>query len=359
MRKFWIALSLCISLYGGWQLYQLATNPYVSFLIDLTEDELQRNIERSLLVFADQEKVEQRLHQALMEKPTDWLVIDLMQEYAQEQQFILNTALLEQIKLRDSEERGYWAAAQDCWQCISDPEECPISFAQTCNIVTEMTPVGDVRSLIIEYGHWQNDQEIDQLNVALSVVGLGATAAAVGTAGSSLSIKVGAGFIKAAKNAKRLNNKLTRFLVRNVTGLLDFSKVPKGWVTEPRLLKQAINPEKYQSITKLAGGVGDMLHGVGFARTIKYVNKIDDANDAAKLGRLAKVSKSRGLVALEMMGKNRLLKQMSKYSRYAKTIIVTGTALLFSLIGVFFSTILSIFQHFVVRYIRRKAFSAG
>ncbi|MFT0213482.1 hypothetical protein VQ643_12885 [Pseudomonas sp. F1_0610] len=359
MRKFWIALSLCISLYGGWQLYQLATHPYVSFLIDVTEDELQRNIERSLLVFADQTKVEQKLREALLETPADWLVIDLMQEYAQEQKFSLNTALLEQIELRDSEERGYWAAAQDCWQCVRDPEHCPISFAQTCNVVTEMTPVGDVRSLIIEYGHWQNDQEVDQLNVALSVVGLGATAAAVGTVGSSLSIKVGAGFIKAAKNAKRLNSKLTRFLVRNTAGLLDFSKVPKGWVSEPRLLKQAINSEKYQNITQLAGGVGDMLRGAGFARTIKYVNTIDDAHDAAKLGRLAKVSKSRGIVALEMMGKNRLFKQMSKYSRYAKIMIATAVAFIFSLVGVFFSTFVTLFQHVAVRYIRHKAFTAG
>lgn len=355
MRKFWITLSLCVSLYGGWQLYQLASNPYVSLFVEVSSDELRQRLERSLLIFAEQSAVEAKLHKALEQTPADWILIDLLIEYSDEQNWTLDPQLIAVINQRDDEERSYWAAAQDCWVCVNDAQACPLSLAQICNVVTELTPVGDVRSLIVEYEHWQNNQEVDQLNVGLSVVGLGATALAVGTGGSSLTVKAGAGFLKAAKNAKRLNNKLTRFIMRTVDGLVDFSKIPKGWASNPRLLKQAIDPKKYRELSLLSSGLGDMLGSVGITRSFKYINKIDNANDAAKIGRLTKVGKSKALVALEMMGKSRLFKQMSKYSKHAKYLLATAFSLLFSILGIFSSAIGAVLQRFILRFIKRRA----
>lgn len=330
------------------QLYGFIVNPITHVVAEASMEEVNYQLDKLLLEIADEKTIEAKLNEALAQTPRKWETIELYLDYIAEQNYMISEETLQLAESLKDDDSGFWQSSVQCFECMHSPETCPMNWAQSCNIAVEFTPVGDVRSLYGEYDNWSNDREIDQLNVGLSVLGLGATVAAVGTMGGSLAIKGGAAFLKTAKNAKKLNPRMIKFLNESSTGLIDFSKVPSNWMTSPSSLNRAIDPDKMATLSKFAENLYDVQNIAGIPRTLKYLDRIDHAHDAEKLARLTKMSKTKPFVAMELTSKGRLFKIFNKYGKKLTGLVISAITLLMSILGLFLS-----FTSYGVSFVRR------
>lgn len=300
----------------GWHYWQLASKPEVKLLAERTVDEVRVELERRMLKDASQPKLEARIQQALQPQPADWAVIDMLTEYMEEQQMVLPASLNEELKARDRQERSLLADARNCLRCLKDGEDasCQTLAAQTCDIGVELTPIGDARVLIRAAA---NDEEIDQVDVGLAVTGLAATAAVLVTGGQSATVKAATGLARTARKTRRLTPGLLAFFRSNSDKLIDLRRLPDGWQRKPSRLLEVIDSAKLTRLQAASGDLASILHSSGPLTTLRILPKVDNVDELRAIGRASQAVDRKMPVALEMLGKTRLIRSTLKWSRSA------------------------------------------
>jgi hypothetical protein len=80
--------------------------------------------------------------------------------------------------------------------------------------VADLFVVGDIRDAVIEGAHWIKGEEVDEVMLALSSLGIAATAATVATAGGSAGLKGSLSVLKQMRRSKYLPRWFTKALLR-------------------------------------------------------------------------------------------------------------------------------------------------
>jgi hypothetical protein len=80
--------------------------------------------------------------------------------------------------------------------------------------VADLFVVGDIRDAVIQGQHWLKGEEVDEVIVALSTLGIAATAATIGTAGGAASVKGSLSLLKQMRKGKLLPAWLIKALAR-------------------------------------------------------------------------------------------------------------------------------------------------
>jgi hypothetical protein len=175
--------------------------------------------------------------------------------------------------------------------------------------------------------NWVSGADVDEIDVALSSVGLTATALVIVSGGSSVTVKAGASTIKLAR---RMNLLSSRFL----SLIADAAR--SGDVA--RLSDVALDLDQLRSATSMTAA----LH---------LLPLVDDANDARRLAKVATILGPRTVAVAEVLGKARLMRLTLRISETAWRLIagLAGLAVgLASLIG-------SLLQTLLFRAVRRMA----
>ena len=194
-------------------------------------------------------------------------------------------------------ETGSAAWARQCFACLANAAECRTpSVFLVCNLPVEMTPAGDVRTLI----EASADKSEDRINVTLAAVGLGATALAPLTGGSSYMIKIGATAFKVARKMGRLSKGLDRIVAKAATTPIGWNKIVEFMKT--RKLSAITDVPHLEEIGDIAGKIGTVSKHANKSDAIFLLKHVNSRKDAADLASISKVAGKRTRGTVEVLG---------------------------------------------------------
>jgi hypothetical protein len=146
----------------------------------------------------------------------------------------------------------------------------------------DLTVWGDLRDAGREAIHWAKGENVDELILGLSAVGIAATTATYATFGASLPVRAGLSALKGARRAGVLGLRLAD----DLAGLL--RRGAKG----PAL--------------RLVRDIGTVQGKAGTRATLLGIRHVDDAAGAARLRRLAEVKGGQTLAIVKTLGRGAL-----------------------------------------------------
>ena len=189
-------------------------------------------------------------------------------------------------------------AASDAWNgFVSGAATTETELAGS--IAADLSGFGDIRDLLREARNHLAGRPVDTTMVALAAVGLGVTAVTVASFGSGTPAKAGVSTLKAASRAGRLSRPLAREVGRLAREAVDTRALGAVGKAVARLDGTAakgaaglvLGPGPGAAIRQLADDVTVVGRNTGYRGTLQVLARADDA---AEVGRLARVSQRFG-----------------------------------------------------------------
>jgi hypothetical protein len=187
---------------------------------------------------------------------------------------------------------GTLAQISDCASCAVDITTCrSLALVSACTLPFEMSPLGDLNALRRAGADWLNDADVDEVEVGLATLGLGATAATIASGGSSATVKFGATMLRLARKMGAMP-----------TGLM-------------RALRAAATAgDEGVALTRLVTDIGRVRDGTSTAETLSLLRLADTPDDLARLARLAEAAGPDTRKAVEVLGKARAFRLLTRLS---------------------------------------------
>jgi hypothetical protein len=349
-----LARSLLLMLLTGSLILTLRTavlitrDPLIRPMVDASLEEITAASDRMMAKEATPERIAARLAGLLAEDPRNWVAIQAVEGVAAERGLILAPDLAAKRAELWDDDSGYIAQAGDCVTCIWDAGTCTLTNALVCNAPVSLSPVGDVVGLGRAGVAWATGGDVDQIDLALSIVGLGATAAILASGGTSLTLKLGAGTIRLARKMRLLSPRLTGLLADVATRGIDWQLVTRMDFSDPARL---IRADVTAPLASIASDLGRIGHALPATETLHLLRYVDDAADARRLANATEALGARTLGRIEVLGKSRFLRTTIRASNLAIQTLAGFAGLLLGL-----ATVLGcILQSGMIRLLRRRA----
>jgi len=159
-------------------------------------------------------------------------------------------------------------------------------------LAADFTVVGDLRDLSEQFGHYQNGQPVNSLITTLAGIGVGLTAATIGSGGIAAPAKAGASTLKLAARMNRLTRSFRDELMRIGARVFDwqqFLRLSKGadLSSISRVAKQAYNPQAARSLGVLAEQANSIRKNTSVVDSIRLLKYVDNAEDLKNVNRLS------------------------------------------------------------------------
>lgn len=210
-------------------------------------------------------------------------------------------------------ETEFLAQTQRCAACAVDAAKCGTpSMLLACNVPIELTPVGDVKALAKAGTDAAAGRPVDRIDVALAVAGIGATALAPLTGGSSFTVKAGTTALRVARKIGVLGKGIIRVLS-------DASKAPFRWkkvgaFIDTGKLDEITDASRFRKLGRLADDLGTVWKHAGSADTISLLKHIETVEDAASLARVSKVTRAKTRKTVDVLGLRKAAKALVRLS---------------------------------------------
>jgi len=202
-------------------------------------------------------------------------------------------------------------------------------------IASDFLVIGDIRDLSIEGTHYLNDEKVDKVILALSSLGLAATASTIYTLGATAPIKTSISVLKYGKKINKiptwLNNKLIEQakIVKDTKSLKELQKLldpinklykKVGLTQTLNLLKQSRNINELTNIVEFSSRFGKkstmLLHHTHY-KALSYAKQMPNVSNKTFL--YASTYGEKGLKGLKRMGENKFMKRLGFQSNLIKT----------------------------------------
>lgn len=309
-------------------LLKIYQDPLWAPLVAATEDEIRATVDRELAREATPDRLSEKIAARLAEEPRNWLALDALRDLADERKIALPGELVARFDSLREEDHSYLAMAESCATCAWDGASCSLTQVMICRAPIEISPIGDLEGVVRAVSAMLAGEDIDKLDLALSVVGLAATAASVESAGSSLTVKLGAGLLKLARGMHRLPRALELIAIDAVTSGIDLAQLNR--VTSLEDLKRLIRFEKFEPLTSVARDLNAVRESTDVTTALHLLPLVEDAGDARKLAAASKAL-GRSIVAdAEVLGKSRLFRATLRLSSIALRMVSALVGLLVS-----------------------------
>ncbi|MDO8881750.1 hypothetical protein [Pseudotabrizicola sp.] len=314
--------SLSMTLRSG---LQIAQNPALTPIIDRTAAEIEALTDRMMARTATPERLDTLISVRLAEVPRNWVSLQALAEVAIEQGHPLPAGYAEAWE----EDSGILALSGDCLSCLWDISTCTLSTALVCKAPILLTPVEDVRGVVKAGADYSMGQPIDQLDLGLSVIGLGATAAIVASGGTSMTLKAGTATIRLARGMGRLSPALAARLANGMTDGIRWADLPK--VRGADDVVALVRTDALRPVAETASDLGRVADATGPVPALHLLPLVDDAVDARRLARASEALGAKTVSRAEVLGKSRLLRATIRISDTAIGLIVGLVGALISL----------------------------
>ena len=322
---------------------QIAANPALSPLIDRTADQIAAEVELLLAREASPARLTALIQSRLAEEPRNWVALQALADLAAERGVTLTPAYSEAWDA----DSGLMAAVSDCGACIWDIATCSLSTALICKAPILLTPAEDLRGVLKAAADYSGGEAVDRLDLGLSIVGLGATAALIATGGTSGTVKAGAATIRLARGMGRLSPALGARITAALGDGIRWADLPA--VRGADDLTALLRPEILRPISVTLTDLGRVAEATGPMQALHLLPLVDDATDASRLARVAEAMGPRTVAGAEVLGKSRLLRASLRYGD-------TAIEALLGLIGALISAAMMVagaVQSLLLRRLRR------
>lgn len=281
---------------------------------------------------ATPEAVTARIAARLDENPRNWLALDALRDLATERAIPLPANLLVRFSELREQDHSYLAQTESCLVCAYDAAQCSLTQVMMCQAPVAMTPVGDILGITRAGVAYASGDEIDQIDLALSVVGLGATAAVIATGGSSAMVKGGAAVAKIARKMGRLSPRLIGMATDAVREGVDWARLPA--VRSLDDVKAAIKADAFLPLTNTLTDLERVRTATDTTTALHLLPLIDDAADARRLANASEALGARVVGRAEMLGKARLFRATLRLGEVAWALVAYVGGLILALIGI-------------------------
>ncbi len=314
-----LALLFLVPLAGaGFTFHRVITSPLGFALVERTGDEVGAAFDRLWAEVATPDRIAARIDSLLDETPRNWVALDALTKAAVDMGVPLPPRTAAALVAANEQDRGRWAGTQTCLRCAADADACPLSEAMLCRVAVDLTVLGDIRDIVRESRNIVVGAEVDEVDLALSTVGLGATALVVFSGGTSMMIKTGAGIAKTAKRVGALSAPLLGVLRADAVRLVDWNVLAALRLGDVRrfdkVLASAVRPAPARRLGALADDLGRMRDSVGTVPALYLLRHVDDAGDARRVARAAEARPDRVVASMELAGKSRLTRALMRWS---------------------------------------------
>lgn len=314
LARLLLTLALVASLvFTLWSGARLATDPALAMWRDAAASEIVAATETVLAEAATPEALAGRLSAHLDAEPRDWVVIEALTDLARERTIDLPPDLVDRLQMLRATDSGLLATAQSCAACVMDAGACTVSLLLLCRAPVDLTPVGDVAGIVRAGTAHLAGTEIDEIDLGLSIIGLGATALVLFSGGTSLSVKAGAGLAKVARGAGRLSEGLSGVIRVAVRNGVDWARLPT--VRSADDLATAIRADAFTPLIATAADLTRLQSVTGTARALHLLPLVDGPVTARRLANGAEaLGPSRLIAGADLAGPARMLRAMVRFS---------------------------------------------
>lgn len=206
-------------------------------------------------------------------------------------------------------------------------------------VSADFTVIGDVRDLRKEYLKYQAAKPVNELIVLLSGTGIGLTALAVGSLGSTAPVKAGASTIKLAVKSQRLSIRFQKQLLKLGRKVFDWPafiralKQDKSINNMRRAAKKAYRPEAIKPLQAIANKVNTIRKSSSTTDTLFLLKFVEDTNDLRRLEKvtLKHGAKTKGLFKLLGKGVIRTTRVLKRTTELILSIVSSFVSGMFSL----------------------------
>lgn len=306
---------------------RIGLDPTLSPLRDATTSEITALIDRELARL-DPGTIPARITDHLAAQRRDWVVLQALHDLAADLGQPLPTEVQSAYDAAWAEDSGFWANAANCAACILDPAACTLSNFMMCQAPIILTPIGDIATILDGAIDHMAGEEVDRIAIALSIIGLGATATVVASGGTSVAAKLGASGLKLARSMGRLSPRLTDLVTRAATDGVDWIALRRA--RSPDDVALTLRADAFAPLVSVAADLDRIRQATDTTTALHLLSRIDDASDARRLANATEAVGPRILAKAEVLGKARLLRA---------TVRVTGIG--YALIGGLVTLLLS------------------
>lgn len=332
MFRRWTRYALTLALAGSLALTALsaariALDPTLSPMRDATASEITAAID-SELARLDPGTIPGRITDHLAAPRRDWVVLRALHDLAADLGQPLPPEVQSAYDAAWAEDSGFWANAANCAACTLDPAACTLSNFLICQAPIMLTPIGDLATILDGGIDYMAGEDVDRIAIALSIVGLGATATVAATGGISVSAKLGASALKLARGMGRLSPRLTDIVTRAATDGVDWIALRRARSLDDVAL--TLRADAFAPLVSIAADLDRIRQATDTTTALHLLSRIDDVADARRLANATEAVGPRILAKAEVLGKARLLRA---------TVRVTGIG--YALIGGLVTLLLS------------------
>jgi hypothetical protein len=188
---------------------RIARDPLVAPLIDRSSQQIVAATDRLMAEYATADRVATLIAGRLGESPRNWVAIEALEEVAAERGLALPPALTAARAAAWEEDSDWMTGIGECARCAYDPATCTLSNVLLCQVPVALTPLGDIAGIARAGSAAATGGDVDEIDLGLSVIGLGATALVLVSGGSSALVKIGASTARLARRMNLLSPRLT------------------------------------------------------------------------------------------------------------------------------------------------------
>lgn len=297
---------------SGWNLWQVLHSPAGSWLSDRAAETIAPAMARSMARHGDDAAVLARLDALLAEEPRNWPAIEAVEGVAAERGLGLPAALADRRAALHAADTGFWVTSQRCLACAWDPKACDFSAVLLCRAPVDLTPAGDIAGLLREGANHLAGRPVDEVDLALSLVGLTAVALVPLTAGSSAAVKAGSGMARTAWRMGALAPGLAQPLRRAAREGVDWARLPAARSADD--LTALLRPTALRPALALAEDAGRLASAAGPRGALILLSRADTPAEARRIARAAEALGPRTLGRMEVLGKSRFLRATLRWS---------------------------------------------
>lgn len=311
-------------------------------------DEITARVDHQLGLAATADGLAARIDTRLNETPRNWLALDALINLAAERAIILPPDLAARVADARDQDFSLLALAEDCAVCAANISTCTLTTALVCKAPILLTPIEDLRGILQGAVDYANGDEVDQVDVGLSIIGLSASALAVSSGGSSLTVKAGSATVKLAKGMNRLSPSLLSIITDTVKTGIDWARVPAVRTSDD--LVKLVRADAVLPLADTLAALGRTADALGPSATLHLLPLVDTAADATRLSRASQALGPRTVAAFEVLGKSRVFRATLRVTDVAIQ-LTAGLAGLFLSLG---SALAGFIQTAVLRGMRHR-----
>lgn len=328
---------------------RIAANPLMAPFAEATAAQIIAATDRMLAEAATPATLQAHIANRLAQTPRNWLALDALLDLANERKVALPEDLTDAVQIAREDDHSYYATVSSCAACAYDPAQCSLNQVMVCQAPVALTPIGDIAGITRAGVAYAAGEDIDQIDLALSVVGLGATAAVLASGGTSAVVKAGASLAKLARKMDRLSPRLVAMASDAVRVGVDWARLPA--VRSLDDLSAAIRAEAFVPLANTLTDLDRLRAATTATTALHLLPLVDDAADARRLANAAEALGPKLAGRAELLGKARLFRATLRLSETAWALTAALSSLLLSAAGL----LTSLIQHSLLKRLKRVA----